>query len=113
MNKADEKVKQYIEKQKSPQKEICKKLHKLIMKTFPKTKDEMKWGVPTFDKGNYYVVAVKDHVNLGFSKKGLTKEGVKLFDGSAGTTVHIEIKTLKDIDEKRIVKLLKMVKENT
>ncbi len=107
----DEKVKQYIEKQDSPKKDICRKLHKIIIKTFPSVKDEMKWGVPTFDNGNYYVVAVKDHVNLGFSKKGLSKEEIKLFDGTASTTVHIEIKTLKDIDEKRIVKLLKMTKK--
>jgi len=107
----DKKVSEYIEKQKSPHKEICKKLHKIIAKTFPSIKDEMKWGVPSFDKGNYYIVALKDHVNLGFSKKELTKEEEKLFEGHANTTVHLEIKTLKDIDEKRIVKLLKMVKE--
>lgn len=107
----DAEVKEYVEKQKSPHKEICKKLHTIITKTFPGIEDEMKWGVPVFDNGKYYIVALKDHVNLGFSKKGLTKEQVKLFDGHANTTVHLEIKTLKDIDEKRIVKLLKIIKE--
>jgi hypothetical protein len=107
----DKKVNEYIEKQKSPQKEICNKLRKIILRTFPDIKEEMKWGVPAFDNGNYYIVALKDHVNLGFSKKGLTKEEVRVFDGHANTMVHLEIKTLKDVDEKRIVKLLKMVKE--
>ena len=37
----DKKVSEYIEKQKSPHKEICKKLHKIIAKTFPSIKDEM------------------------------------------------------------------------
>ncbi len=106
----DVKVKEYFEKQKPSQKEICNKLHKIIMKTFSGIKDEMKWGVPVFGNGRYYIVVLKDHVNLGFSKKGLTKEEVKLFDGHANTTVHLEIKTLKDINEKRIVKLLKMIK---
>ena len=107
----EKKVDDYIEKQKSPQKEICKRLRKIIFKTFPDIKEEMKWGVPAFDNGNYYIVALKDHVNLGFSKKELTKEEVKLFDGNANTMVHLEIKTLKDINERRIVELLKIVKE--
>lgn len=107
----DAEVKAYVEKQKSPLKEICKKLHKIITKTLPGIEDEMKWGVPAFGNGKYYIVALKDHVNLGFSKKGLTKKEVALFDGHANTTVHLEIKTVKDIDEKRIVELLKMIKE--
>ncbi len=107
----DEKIQDYIEKQKSPQKEICKKLHTIIVKTIPGTKDAMKWGVPAYDDGKYYIVALKDHVNIGFSIQGLTKEQIGLFDGGGKTTKHIEIKDLKDIDEKRIVKLLKMVKK--
>ncbi|MCG8686518.1 MAG: DUF1801 domain-containing protein, partial [Desulfobacterales bacterium] len=68
----NEKVKQYIEKQKSPQKEICKKLHKIITKTLPQ--DEMKWGVPAFNKGDSYIVSLQDHVNIGFKTKNLPKE---------------------------------------
>jgi uncharacterized protein YdhG (YjbR/CyaY superfamily) len=54
-------VDQYIEKQKSPQKEICQHLHKIILETFPDIKEEMKWGVPAFGEGLYYLVALKDH----------------------------------------------------
>jgi len=64
-------VEEYIEKQKSPQKEICKKLRKIILKTFPDTKEEMKLGVPWYE-GKYYIVALKTHVNLGFSLKDLS-----------------------------------------
>ncbi|MCW8965535.1 MAG: DUF1801 domain-containing protein [Candidatus Pacearchaeota archaeon] len=106
----NEKVKEYFEKQKSPQKEICTKLHKIIVKTFPKIKDSMKLGVPMYEN-KYYIVALKDHVNLGFSTKGLTKDQIALFDGGGKTTKHIEIKSLKDIDQKKIIKLLKMVKK--
>ncbi len=105
----NEKIKEYIEKQKYPQKEICKKLHKIITKTFPNIIDEMKWGVPAFDDGKYYYVALKDHVNLGFSIKDLTKEQLKLFDGGGKTTKNIQIKNLNEIDEKRIIKLLKLI----
>ncbi len=107
----DEKVKQYINKQKSPQKEICQKLRQLIFDTFPEIKEEMKWGVPTFGNGNYYLVALKDHVNLGFSLKGLTKDDEKLFDGGGKTMKHIEISSPMEIDRKKIIKLLKLVEE--
>lgn len=106
----DEKVIAYIEKQKSPQKEICTKLRKIILKIFPKVKEEVKWGVPAYYDGKYYFVALKDHVNLGFSIKGLSKEELSLFKGNGKTMRIIEIKSLNDINEKEIIKLLSMVK---
>ena len=105
MNKVDD----YIQKQKSPQKEICQKLREIVLKTFPDSKEEMKWGVPAFADGKFYIVALKDHVNLGFSIKGLSKDEIALFNGGGKTMKNIEIGTMQDIDEKRIVKLLKIV----
>ena len=105
-------VDKYIEKQKSPQKEICQKLRKIVFKTFPDIKEEMKWGVPSYEDGKYYFVVLKDHVNLGFSLKGLSKKEQELFEGSGKTMKHIKIHSLKEIDEKKIVKLLKVVKRN-
>lgn len=106
MNKA---VDDYLEKQKSPQREICQKLREIIFKTMPGIKEEMKWGVPTYADGRYYLVALKDHVNLGFSLKGLSKEEQKLLEGSGKTMRHIKIRSLEEIEEKRITELLKMV----
>ena len=106
MNKT---VTTYIEKQKSPQKEICKRVRKIILKTFPDINEEFKMGVPWYE-GRYYVVALKDHVNLGFSIKGLSKGEVALLEGSGKTMKHIKIYSPKEIDEKRIAKLLKTVK---
>jgi hypothetical protein len=105
----DKKVDEYINKQPSPQKEVCQALRALINKTFPGAKEEMKWGVPAFAEGNYYIVALKDHVNLGFTLKGLTKEDEKLFDGGGKTMKHVEVASVAGIDEKRIVGLLKLV----
>ena len=110
---SEKKVDEYIENQKSPQKEICMKLRTIIFKTFPDIKEEMKWGVPSYAGGKYYFVALKTHVNLGFSIKGLSKEKIALFQGNGKTMKIIEIKSEKEIDEKQIVKLLKMVKEDT
>lgn len=72
--KMDKKVDEYIEKQKSPQKEILQRLREIIFKTFPGIDERMKWGVPAYDKYKYYMVALKTHVNLGFSIKGLSKK---------------------------------------
>ena len=105
------KIDDYIAKQESPQKETCAALRALILKTFPGAKEEMRWGVPAFADGNYYIVALKDHVNLGFTLNGLTKEDEKLFDGGGKTMKHIEVASTDSIDEKKIVTLLKLVGE--
>ena len=106
----DIKVKEYIEKQKSPQKEICQELREIILSTFPNIIEIMKYGVPYY--GNrYYIVALKTHVNLGFSIKGLKKEEIVLLEGSGKTTKHIKINNIEDIDKIKIKKLVKMIKE--
>lgn len=107
----DKKVDEYIEKQIAPQKEICIKLRKILFKTFPDIKEEMKWGVPSYANGKYYFVALKTHVNLGFSIKDLSKDAIALFQGSGKTMRNIEIKSEKEINEKQIVKLLKLIQE--
>ncbi len=110
-NKMDKRVDEYIHKQKSPQQEVCQELRRLIFDAFAEIEEEMRWGVPAYGDGRYYIVALKDHVNLGFSSKGLAKEDMTLFEGGGKTTRHIEIASLKNIDEKRIVRLLRLVKE--
>lgn len=102
-------IDQYIDKQKSPQKEILKKLRAVIRKAFPGMQEEMKWGVPNFaDK--FYLVALKDHVNLGMSIKGLSKDQLALLSGTGKTMRHLEFSEVKAIDEKKVVKIMKMIK---
>ena len=100
----------YIEKQKSPQKEICHRLRNIILKTFPDIKEEMKLGVPWYE-GKYYIVALKNYVNLGFSLKGLSSKEARLFEGGGKTMKHVKFRSLEEIDEEKIVELLKVVKE--
>lgn len=104
-------VDEYIEKQKSPQREICQKLRNIILKTFPGIKEELKMGAPWYEEGKYYIGALKDHVNLGFSIKGLSDREKELFEGGGKLMRHIKIYSLEDMDEKNIVKLLKLVKD--
>ncbi len=109
MSPTDKKVDAYISKQKSPQKEVCQRLREIIHKALPEIDEEMKWGVPTFGGGKFYIVALKDHVNLGFSLEGLSEAEVGLLRGSGKTMKHIEIVELGDIDEKGIIQLLQLI----
>jgi hypothetical protein len=103
-------IEKYIEKQKSPQKEIIQRLRDIILKTLPIIEEEFKMGVPWYE-GKYYVVALKDHVNLGFSVKGLSEQEMALFEGKGKMMRHIKFYSLEDVDEARVVKLLKLVAE--
>jgi len=102
-------VDDYINKQGSPQKEICQSLREFIRKTLPGVKEEMRWGVPVFADGKFYIGALRDHVNLGFAIKGLTQEEIALFEGGGKTMRHVKVYTLANIDDKRIAELLKLV----
>ena len=106
----DSKVDNYLGKLTSPKKEICEKLRSIILKTFPGMKEELKWGVPAYDGGKYYFVALKNHVNLGFSIKGLSKEELTLFEGTGKTMRHLKIKSMDDINHNKISELLNMVR---
>ena len=107
----NDEVNQYFAKQKSPQKEICFALRKILLKTLPKTKEEMRWGAVVYDEGRYYIGVVKYGVNLGFAVGGLNKEEIGQFEGSGKTMRHIKIEKLEDIDEKKIIGLINLVHE--
>lgn len=105
----DKAVDDYIEKQKSPQKEICRVVRRIILETFPGIREEMKLGVPWYE-GKFYIVSLKNYVNLGFSLEGLSPEEVKLFEGGGKTMKHIKLRSPDEIDEPKIVGLLRLVR---
>ena len=109
----NDKVDEYINKQKNPQKEVCNYLRNLLHKIIPGIKEEMKWGVPVFIDGKFYIGSFKNSVNLGVSINGLNDREVALFEGSGKTMRHIKIKSLQDIDEEKLVKLIKLVNEKS
>jgi hypothetical protein len=103
----DRKIENYFAALPTPQKEICVRLRELIFRTYPDIKEEFKWGVPVYG-GRYYIGALRDHVNLGFSINGLSPEKLKLFEGNGKTMRHVKIRQLTDIEETKLVKLLKI-----
>jgi hypothetical protein len=84
----------------------------MILKTVPGIKEEFRMGVPWYE-GKYYVVALKDHVNVGFSVKGLSEQEMGLFEGKGKMMRHVKFYSLEDVDEARVVKLMRLVAEKS
>jgi hypothetical protein len=105
-------VDKYIENQKSPQREIVQRLRSIILKAFPNIKEEFKMGVPWYE-GKFYVVALKDHVNLGFSVKGLSAQEKALFEGKGALMRHLKFCAVEDVSEAKVVGLLRLVAEKS
>jgi hypothetical protein len=102
-------VKEYIKKQKSPQKEIIQKVRKIFQKTLPTSEEKMRWGVITYSKGKFYIAAMKNRVHVGFTINGLSMDEISLFEGKGKTMRHIKIPAIEDIDENKLVNLIEMV----
>ena len=105
----DDLVKAYIEKQKSPQKEILIEVRKIFYKALPNCEEKSLWGVVGFCGGKFYIAAMKTRVHVGFAINGLKKEEIGLFEGTGKTMRHIKINSLDDLDEDKLVKLIKLV----
>jgi len=105
------KVKQYLDKLPSPQAEICIKVRQLLLKTLPSLVEEFKNGVPWY--GKFYIVGLKDSVNVGFSIIGLDDEDMHYFKGKGKFMRHIKLHSLQDIDEDKLKTLFKLVMEKS
>jgi len=62
----DKKISEYINKQKSPQKEILIKIRDLINKIIPEAEEKMSYGAPAFRLNNKQILyaAFKNHVGI-------------------------------------------------
>lgn len=105
-------VEKYMKKQKSSQREIVQRLRDIILKTLPNIKEELKMGVPWYE-GKFYIVALRDHVNLGFSVKGLSEQEKALLEGKGKMMRHVKFYSMEDVDEVRVVRLLRLVAEKS
>ena len=105
----DNQVDVYIEKQKSPQKEILQEVRKIFIETLPDCQEKIMWGAITFADGKFYIAAMKNRVHVGFAITGLSDEEMSLFEGNGKTMRHIKIPTVENIDKTNLVKLIKMV----
>jgi len=105
----DEKVKQYIDKQKSPQKEIILAVRKIFFESLNNCEEKFGWGAIVLAGGKFYIAAMKSRVHVGFSIVGLDKEEVEIFEGGGKTMRHIKIPDLESIDEAKLKEIIKLV----
>ena len=105
----DEKVKEYIEKQESLQKEIILRIREIFYQTLPNCEEKIGWGVIVIGDDKFYIASMKNRVHVGFAINGLSKEEIRLFEGSGKTMRHIKIHTMDDIDEEKLSKLILLV----
>ena len=109
----DEKVKEYIEKQNLPQKEIILKLRDIFFRSLPNCKERFAWGVVVLGDDKFYIASMKKRVHVGFAITGLSKNEIRLFEGSGKTMRHIKIHSIDDIDQDKLLELIKMVEKKT
>ena len=109
----DKNVREYIKKQPSPQKEILLKVREIFFKTLPDCKEKMTWGVVVFGDNKFYIASMKTRVHVGFAINDLSQEEIKLFEGNGKTMRHIKIHSLDEIDETKLVQLIKIVNKKS
>jgi hypothetical protein len=109
----DNQVDVYIEKQKSPQKEILQEVRKIFIETLPYSQEKIMWGVITFADGKFYIAAMRNRVHVGFAVTGLSTEEIGLFEGNGKTMRHIKVPTIESINRESLVKLIKTVDKKT
>jgi hypothetical protein len=100
-------VDDYIKKQLSPQKEILNNLRRLILNTVPGINEEMKIGVPWYEC-KFYLASFKDSVNMGFAYNSTLEKYKHEFRGKGKYMRHIKFFYLSDINEKKIIELIKI-----
>jgi len=66
-------------------------------------------GVPWYED-RFYIVGLKDHVNLGVSLNGLSKDDVPLLQGGGKTMKHLAFSSTGEINRDTIADLLQKVK---
>ena len=110
MDLESKEVDRYINKFDVEKKKILEKLRTIILKTRPELKEEFKMGVPWYS-GLFYLVGLKDHVNMGFAFGGLKKHEKEL-EGNGKYMRHIKFFSSKDINEKKLIRLIKLTKKS-
>lgn len=104
----DKKVAYYLKRQNKEQKEIIDRIRTLITDNFPKLHEKVITEGLWYD-GKFYITSFKDHVNLGVGVNGLTEEEISHLEGKGKSMRHIKFHSVEDINEKELVKIMKIV----
>jgi len=101
-------VEDYIKKLRSPQKEICSEVRRIILETVPGVHEQMKMDAAWYED-KVYLAALGEHVTVGFSLAGLSKEERFALNSGEQSMKHLTIKSVQEIDEQWLKKILRKV----
>ncbi len=105
--KKNAKVDEYIDRQKVPQKEICKRLRKLLLEALPDGEEEFKLGVPWYED-RFYIVGLRDSVNMGFCIEGIEEKEMGELRGKGKMMRHLKFRRLEEVDEVQVERLIRL-----
>lgn len=101
-------VDQLLEKEEPRIKVLAEAVRKVIRGAVPAAAERVKWGQPTYEANGKNVACImiyRDHVNLGFFMGATMKS--KRLEGTGKGLRHVKVRTLDDIDEKELGRLLR------
>jgi hypothetical protein len=92
--------------------EILQKLRDLVFTQYPQTTERMMYGGITFSLENNFggLFVYKHHVSFEFSNGFMMSDPDTLLEGSGKFRRHLKIKTLSDIDDKKIDFFVQQIK---
>lgn len=100
----NDKVDEYINKAPLEKRKILQKLRETILQAEPEIRESFKNGVPWYED-RFYIVVLKDHVNMGFALGNM--EIADKLEGKGKYMRHLKFRSIEDIDEKFITSLIK------
>jgi hypothetical protein len=94
-------VAEYIDELDEWQAEVVSTLRRLVLEAVPDAQESIKWARPVYEFNGplCYIVAFKNHVNLGFSRGVDLPDDVGLLEGSGKQMRHVKVTGIEDIDE--------------
>jgi hypothetical protein len=102
---------EYFGAQAGAARDVLDALRSLVKASLPKATEGFKWGVPVyFDPAGYplcYLVALRDHVNLGFLSGAHLDDPKGLLEGTGEQGRHIKIYDPGDIRKTAFKDLLR------
>jgi hypothetical protein len=110
-------VDMYVAKLPKAEKEICLALMALVREAVPGVHAEIKWGMPVFTHHGLlcYVRSAKAYTRFGFyDHAGVMPDPLGLLEGESESGRHVKIKSLAEMDKKRITEWVKIAaRENS
>jgi hypothetical protein len=104
-------VSTYIAKQPADKRALLSRLDAIVMRSVPKAKTTVKWGVPFYELGGAKVCALasfKDHVGLNFfAPPDRLIDPKRKLEGAGNGNRMLKVRTAADIDVAAITRWLK------